>query len=173
MSLHYALLGMLASKPGTGYELTQRFDQSLRNAWHASHSQIYPELARLDEAGLIEVVEEGQRNSRTWGITAAGREDLRRWMTETETDRRVRNETALRYFLFGLLEPADRRVALERERKHLEEADEEFRTVAAHLEALDGPTPFRPVVDLGQRLNAVFSAWVDERLADADEPPAS
>ena len=65
------MLGLLSQQPGTGYELTQRFDRSLTNAWHASHSQIYPELAKLQEQGLVEVIGEGARNSRTYAITDA------------------------------------------------------------------------------------------------------
>ena len=99
MSLRHAVLGLLSTQPSTGYELTNRFDVSLANAWHASHSQIYPELARLEEAGMVEVVGEGARNSRTFGITPAGRDELRRWLVETEPNRAQRNETAVRWFL--------------------------------------------------------------------------
>ena len=74
MSLRHAVLGLLSLQPSTGYELTQRFDRSLRNAWHASHSQIYPELSKLEAEGLVEVVAEGARRSKTWGATDAGRE---------------------------------------------------------------------------------------------------
>src|SRR3954470_550449 len=82
VSLRHALLGMLAVRPGTGYELAQRFDTSMSNAWHASHSQIYPELARLTELGMVEVVGEGARRSRTYAVTEGGREELRHWMLE-------------------------------------------------------------------------------------------
>src|SRR5438093_632739 len=50
MSLRHALLGLLADHPMTGYDLTRTFDRSLANVWPASHSQIYPELARLSGA---------------------------------------------------------------------------------------------------------------------------
>src|SRR5215210_4726011 len=103
MSLRYALLGLLSVRPGTGYELTQRFDVSLRNAWHASHSQIYPELARLEAEGLAEVVEEGARRSKTFAATQSGREELHRWVRETEPNRAQRNEVTLRLFLAFLL----------------------------------------------------------------------
>src|SRR5829696_677991 len=112
VSLRHALLGMLAVRPGTGYELAQRFDTSMSNAWYASHSQIYPELARLQEAGMVEVVGEGARRSRTYAATDAGREELRDWMLNTEPNRAQRNETTVRWFLLELLDPADRRVAL-------------------------------------------------------------
>src|SRR5206468_3570747 len=83
-----------------------RFDLSINTAWHASHSQIYPELAKLRELGMVEVIGEGARNSRTYAVTAAGREELRAWMLNSEPDRSQRNETAVRWFLLALLEPA-------------------------------------------------------------------
>ena len=97
--------GCSAVDPCTGYELTQWFDSSLSNAWHASHSQIYPELAKLEAEGLVEVVGEGARRCKTWAVTDAGREELRRWLIETEPNRAQRNETALRWFLVFRLEP--------------------------------------------------------------------
>jgi PadR family transcriptional regulator AphA len=63
MSLRFALLGALADRPRTGYELLKHFEQSLAYAWPASHSQIYPELSRLREDRLIEQTGSGARNS--------------------------------------------------------------------------------------------------------------
>ena len=56
MSLRHAVLGLLERRPSTGYELTRTFDRSLRASWQARHSQIYPELAKLESAGLVERV---------------------------------------------------------------------------------------------------------------------
>src|SRR3954467_3793295 len=99
MSLRHAVLGLRARRPSTGYELTQAFDRSLRASWHASHSQIYPELARLAEADLVEVIGHGARRSKTYGITQAGRAELRRWLVEGQPDRSKRDESGLRLFL--------------------------------------------------------------------------
>ena len=77
MALRYALLGALADQPRTGYELLKHFQQSLAYAWPASHSQIYPELARLLEDGLIEQTGAGARNSKTYAVTEAGLGQLR------------------------------------------------------------------------------------------------
>jgi DNA-binding PadR family transcriptional regulator len=171
MSLRYALLGMLAAKPGTGYEITRRFDLSLSNAWHASHSQIYPELGRLEEEGLAEVVGTGARNSRTYGVTAAGREELRRWLVEVEPKRNVRNESAVRWFLIMLLEPADRRVALERELDSMQRELAALRALAADADASGVRGPFRPVIDLGLSVNPVMQDWLRDRIERADEEP--
>ena len=127
MSLRYALLGALADSPRTGYALLKHFEQSLAYAWPASHSQIYPELARLLEAGLIEQAEAGARGSKTYAITKAGLEDVRRWLRDTEPDRRVRNEAALRTFFLWLLDAEEAAAQLERERAYWTGVLEEYR----------------------------------------------
>jgi PadR family transcriptional regulator, regulatory protein AphA len=164
MSLRHAVLGLLAVEPSTGYDLAQRFDRSLASAWHAGHSQIYPELARLQDAAMVEVVSEGPRRSRTWAITERGRDELRRWMIETAPNRAQRNETAVRWFLLALIEPADRRIVLERERAFAGTEIARLEAIAARLDSTAGPHPFRPTVELGLRLTAVMSAWLDEQL---------
>lgn len=164
MSLRHAVLGLLALEPGTGYELTQRFDRSMSNAWYASHSQIYPELAKLQEAGLVEVVGEGARRSRTYGVTPAGQEELRRWLVEVPPSRAQRNESAVRTFLTPLLDPQDQRIALQRDlddalAKGALLADTETKMCAM------GGHPFAPAVDLGRRFNVVLEAWLRDQLA--------
>ncbi len=163
MSLRHAVLGLLASQPATGYDLAQKFDRSLANAWHASHSQIYPELAKLHAAGMVEVVGEGPRRSRTWAVTDEGHDELRRWMLESEPNRSQRNETAVRWFLLGLLPVAQRRVALERELAFCDDELERLGAVAELLDAAPAPGPFRPTVDLGLRFSAVMRDWLQEQ----------
>ena len=121
MSLRHALLGALADQPRTGYALLKHFEQSLAYAWPASHSQIYPELARLLDAGLIEQADSGPRGSKTYALTDAGLAEIRRWLRETEPDRRVRSDAALRTFFLWLLEPDEALTHLEREREHWSE----------------------------------------------------
>jgi PadR family transcriptional regulator AphA len=116
MSLPHALLGLLAIEPASGYSLTKAFDESLgRYAWHAGHTSIYPELGRLAERGLVEVMAEGPRGSRTYAVTPAGREELRTWLLQPPgRTGKVRNEQVLRMFLLSTLDPDDARVVLDR-----------------------------------------------------------
>ena len=46
------ILGMLAARPRSGYEIKQLVDNSARFFWAASYGQIYPELNRLEDAAL-------------------------------------------------------------------------------------------------------------------------
>lgn len=113
MSLPHALLGLLAAEPATGYELAREFESDLgRYAWQAGHASIYPELARLAARGLVQVVQEGARGSKTYDITEQGREELRSWLLRPPGAGVVRNEDVLRMFLIPALNPDDQRSAL-------------------------------------------------------------
>src|SRR5215469_6282498 len=52
-TLGYALLTLLAREPLSGYDLAQRMKRPLGFFWQAQHSQIYPELAGLEEHGCM------------------------------------------------------------------------------------------------------------------------
>jgi DNA-binding PadR family transcriptional regulator len=164
MSLRYAVLGLLARRPSTGYELTQTFDRSLRTSWHARHSQIYPELAKLEAADLVEVVRHGARRSKTYGITAAGRVELRRWLVDAEPDRSQRSESGLRLFLTPLLDPGDRQAAYERDLAHVEQELAALGEVEAGVQSAVEPEVFAPQVELGIRVNKVLRDWLHEQM---------
>ena len=92
MSLPHALLTALIEHPCSGSELAERFDRSIGYFWHATHQQIYRELARLEEAGWIEALAEeaGRGRKRQYRILAAGRKELRRWVAEPEDRKPLR-----------------------------------------------------------------------------------
>src|SRR3954451_7220757 len=163
MSLRHAVLGLLSATPGSGYELTQWFDRSLNHAWHASHSQIYPELAKLEAEGLAEVIGEGARRSKTYAVTEAGQDELRRWLLETEPNRAQRNETALRWFLVFRLDAEDRRTVLEKELGFVEAAAAQRRALAAQLDAEGKTGGFRPVLDLAERVDPAMISWLRDQ----------
>jgi PadR family transcriptional regulator AphA len=166
MSLPHAILGLLALEPATGYALTQTFSRSLGNAWPASHGQIYPELTRLEAAGLVEVAGRGARRSRTWQVTPAGSSELRRWLVEVEPSRGERSETALRTFLSPrLLGAADARLVWERElRASAKHRNEFLSPIYERLRREQPDHPFLPAVDLGLRMNATYQQWVRDQL---------
>jgi DNA-binding PadR family transcriptional regulator len=167
MSLRYALLGALADCPRTGYALLKHFEQSLAHAWPASHSQIYPELARLLEGGLIEQAGTGARGSKTYAITEAGLEDVRRWLRETEPDRRVRSEAALRTFFLWLLEPEEAAAQLEHERAYWSGVLDEFDRIEEEPTGVDKKSrAFRIALEGGIRTVEARLEWLDDALAE-------
>ncbi|GHH13938.1 PadR family transcriptional regulator [Streptomyces lanatus] len=85
MSLKYAVLAALLEGEASGYELSKVFDISFANFWPATPQQLYRELERLAQDGLVEarfVQQERRPNKRMFTLTAAGREDLRAFAAE-------------------------------------------------------------------------------------------
>ena len=109
VSLRIAALGLLAQHPGSGYDLLKRFEKSMANVWPATQSQLYGELNKLAEAGLIEVTDIGPRGRKEYRITDAGRAELLRWVTNPQDDPPYRSAELLRVFLLGEIPPAQAR----------------------------------------------------------------
>src|SRR5579859_5004595 len=76
------VLGMIARGRRTGYEIKQLVDRSTRHFWAASYGQIYPELRRLEEQGLVQSRPEpsGARARTVYELTEAGRQALDEWL---------------------------------------------------------------------------------------------
>lgn len=79
----YAVLGLLAIRPWSGYELTRQATRSLRFAWPKSERLLYGEPKKLVEHGLATAEREavGQRGRTVYQITSEGRDALSAWMT--------------------------------------------------------------------------------------------
>lgn len=103
MSLRHGILGLLCGRELSGYDLTREFDLTLSNVWSASHSQIYPELARLAADGLIEQVGSGPRGRKVYTATAAGRDEVVSWLRRPDPGRELRVEALLKGFFWWLL----------------------------------------------------------------------
>jgi DNA-binding PadR family transcriptional regulator len=115
MSLRYGLLGLLAEGPASGYDLSRRFQEVLGAVWPAQHPQIYSELGRLAEAGLIEVDSHGPRQRKAYRITEAGLAEVRRWLCDDPVDHTMRLESVLRSVFFWLMSPEELAGHLSRE----------------------------------------------------------
>lgn len=96
----FALLGLLATRSWTGYELTQQVGRSTRYTWPTSESHLYREQKRLAELGWVDVEEEqvGERTRKRYAITDEGREALREWLTTRPEEPQLHIEGILRAF---------------------------------------------------------------------------
>ena len=95
------ILGMIALGRRTGYDIKQLVDKSTRHFWAASYGQIYPELRRLEEQGLISGRPEpsGGRARTTYELTSAGEDALRGWLgSPNELIDESRDEGMLKLF---------------------------------------------------------------------------
>lgn len=81
-------MGVLAGGPAHGYDLKRAHDQRFPSARPLAYGQVYATLSRLERDGLVETVEttQGGGPERTvYALTAAGSEELREWLDQTES----------------------------------------------------------------------------------------
>ena len=136
-TLGYALLGLLARRSLSGYDLARELKRPVGYFWQARHSQIYPELARLEAQGLVThrvVAQHDRPAKKVYAVTEAGRAALRTWVTSEMDDPPVRDELVLRAYSVWLADPRAA-AALFREHAHRHEAQlAHYREIEASLE---------------------------------------
>jgi DNA-binding PadR family transcriptional regulator len=118
--LREVILTVLAHRPMTGYEIARNFDQVLSHFWHASHQQIYRELARMHSDGYVvfrTVAQSGKPEKKLYSLTKAGRSALKKWVAVPTDPPRPQYDLLVK-LLAGLLV---NKPALEREVARVQE----------------------------------------------------
>ncbi len=85
MSLTHLILGMLAERPMTGYDLNKAFEGSAAHFWTTDQSQIYRTLHKLRKQKWVTVTQIHQTdkpNKKVYELTDAGREALQVWLKQ-------------------------------------------------------------------------------------------
>jgi PadR family transcriptional regulator AphA len=103
MSLRFALLGLLAVEPASGYDLKRAINRSTYFIWNATGPQIYNTLHKLREEGCItsrSLAQDGKPDKQIHTITDRGRTRLEEFMSEPIRASVTRDEVLLRIF-FG------------------------------------------------------------------------
>jgi PadR family transcriptional regulator, regulatory protein AphA len=176
------VLGMLAGRPRSGYEIKQLVDSSARFFWAASYGQIYPELKRLEEAGLITGADssQGARQRTVYELTATGRKAARAWIASPPEVFEMRDEGLLELFFAGSIEPA-RTAEIARERAATSRAKAaELRSIAEAVDEAgrpDGPEA-KPdggsltVLRYGIEMNEWAADWFERAAEDLENETA-
>jgi PadR family transcriptional regulator AphA len=115
-------LAFLRFGPRSGYDIKQSVEISTRFFWGASFGQIYPELRRLEEAGLVEVESEGSRGRKVYRLTAAGKRAVDDWLRDDGELFQYRDEGLLRLFFSDLADSEAALANVRRMREWREEA---------------------------------------------------
>ncbi|HLH64349.1 MAG TPA: PadR family transcriptional regulator [Solirubrobacteraceae bacterium] len=157
------LLGMIAEGHATGYAIKNEIERSTRLYWGASIGGIYPELRRLQAAGLVAVRDNprGGATRHAYTLTPAGRRALERWLTDDcEPTLEMRHEALLRLRFAGVLDAREQRQLLARMRLAHERRASALRAriAAGHF---DDPM-HRMAVEFGLGFNEWAIGWCDQ-----------
>ncbi len=175
MSLPHAILGLLAHEPLTGYDLKRRwFDQALRYFWPADQAQIYRTLDGLLAQGLVDVqVEPGtDRPSRkVYSPTAAGRAELRRWLTTPQLLPTVRDPLLVQLFCAADLAEQELQRLLTGQRAAHQTRLSEYQEILTRLSPLPSSRRQRLwllTLENGIRREQAYLDWLDAAMAGLD-----
>lgn len=157
------ILGMIALGNQTGYDIKQLVDKSTRHFWAASYGQIYPELRRLEEQGLISGQPEprGGRARTVYSLTPAGEAAFADWLDDADDDIpfEVRAEGMLKLFFSDAATPEQRI-------RNLRAMRDAHRRTLAQLESLHRGSDEMPAgpqltLELGIGLHRFIVEWCD------------
>lgn len=167
----YVILGMISREPRSGYEIKATVDNTTRFFWAASYGQIYPELKRLSEAGLVEGIDasRGDRKRTVYAITADGEAELKDWLRMPPETVEMREEGLLKLFFAGVLKPAEAVETLRSMRSMRLELSERLRAMEPEKTELDDPYPLM-VLRAGIEFNEWFAGWCERMEAQLLDP---
>ena len=167
----YLILGLVRGGVSSGYAL-KRFieEQRMSVFWATMFAQIYPELARLEDAGYLAHREDphGARRRRVYTLTPKGERALMSWLRRSRIPAMELRDEGLLRLAFADNLPRDEAIALVgRLRARSEEAEREFREqIIPAGEALRSLGLRFPVV-IG-RMGAEYHAWAIERFRELE-----
>jgi PadR family transcriptional regulator AphA len=170
VSLRHAALGLLARAPASGYDLLKVFEVSMANVWPATQSQLYGELNKLADSGLIEVADVGPRGRKEYAITQAGRAELHRWLTSPKDDPNFRSAQLLRVFLLDELPRDQAREFVEAFRIGADEEHKHYEQIRDAYDWTRGDQAFfeRAALENGLRFTRMQSEWASWLLDELD-----
>ncbi len=166
----FLMLGMVRLGARSGYAIKKAADISTRYFWPTSLAQVYPELARLEQAGLLsrQPDPDGGRERFAYELTDEGEAALIAWLgSPREAEAQFRDEGILRLFFADSL-PREDQISLvrrlrERAREGSTETREEILPLAEALE--QSGTHFPALVG---RLRVDTYAFVEKWLAEVE-----
>ena len=164
------ILGVLAVEPRSGYDIKAMTDKSTRFFWAASYGQIYPELKRLAEQGLVRGDDEpqGARKRTVWRITEAGREALSSWLVSSEQTHELRDEGLLKLFFAGTAGTEEIKKVLREKRSAHAAALEEIRAIETLARSVERFGP-HAVLGYGLAYNEFAIRWCDETIEQIEK----
>jgi PadR family transcriptional regulator, regulatory protein AphA len=139
----YAMLGMLAIRPWTAYELAKQVDRGLGQFWSRARSNLFGEPKKLVARGLATAVADqvGKRPRTVYTITPEGRETLRGWLARPGEGPALEFEEILKIFFADSSTKRDTLAAVQRISQWAAERNVENASIARSY--LDGTGPFQ------------------------------
>ena len=174
----YAILGLLAVKPWTTYELAQQMRRALGQFWPRAESKLYEEPKKLVAHGLATATKEstGRRPRTVYSITRQGRRAMAEWVPQPGAGPVLEFEGLVKLFYAEHGTKEDVLATLHRVREWSDEQQRD--SVGIPRGYLDGQGPFPErlpwLVLCGQfleELDLAVERWTEWAIATVEQWP--
>jgi len=174
----YVLLGLLQEEELSGYEMKRAIDVRMSFFWQESFGQIYPELGRMLEEGLIDFTGTGstlklKREKVRYKITSKGDNEFKRWMEAENEKDTVRSEFLLKMYLSTDKNAAEMKKHITKFMEQSEQKLELFSLFEAQLTQIKdlhgNHRQILHVLNLGIRQSKLYVDWSHEVLEQIEK----
>ncbi len=164
MDVKTLCLGLLSLDEACGYDLKKNFEALFKHFFAAGYGSIYPALADLAEAGLVnyrEIPQNSRPARKVYEITEEGREHFQEILDRVNPTHKLRSDFLVMMFFADQLD-SDRLQAL------LDNRISEFRDATSHIERITerrtGGTPAGAmfVAGFGKAMAAAGAKYIEE-----------
>jgi DNA-binding PadR family transcriptional regulator len=172
MALSHAILAVLVNQPCSGYDLAKQFDGSVGFFWHATHQQIYRELTKLEQQGLIDLEvmrQDGKPDRKCYSLNPSGEKFLKAWILQPANLEPSKEELLVKLFA-GHLVPNSELVNLLTEQRSLHAENlATYQSIAARFFTNPAALPLEQrcqylTLRAGIHHETGWLAWFDEAI---------
>ncbi|MGE5397624.1 MAG: PadR family transcriptional regulator [Chitinophagales bacterium] len=164
MNLNYAVLGLLHYKNLHGYRIRDHIEKHFGNMWSINPGQIYPVLRKLEEDGLITMVEVSQNGDKgpyrkLYAITEKGKAEFQRWLKETpDKGMELRDPFLTRFVFLGY---GSRLQAVQLIEEQIEIYEKQYRQREENSERWSHQNIYvKLTAELGLTFNVMYLEWL-------------
>ena len=172
----YAVMGLLAISPMSGYDIKQKIERSTSNFWNESYGQIYPILKKLVVQGLAtQDVEKqlGKPDRYVYELTDEGKKVLQSWLIEPAEPQVERIEILLKLFFGQQVAVADNIRHVEQFRELQQQLLQKYEAIEQEMQAKGTDNPNFPYWSMTAsyklHVTKALINWCDETLAKLKE----
>lgn len=177
MSIKHSILGLLHYEDMHGYRIKEHVERNFGHMWSINYGQIYQNLKKMEEDGLVEMVEvapseNGGPLKKLYSITEKGRDEFERWLSSSpERQMLLRDPFLTRFVFFGF---GDSERSLEIIEEQILSYEEQLESRRANVDRWRRHGVYVSLIsELGVSFNEMYLEWLkrarEEVLRSVDE----
>ncbi len=141
------ILGVLSLKDLTSYELKKSLDKSINHFYTTSYGSLHPALIKLEKSNFVTSREfvDGGRSKKLYSITESGRQDFTNWLSSDIQISRLKEDSLVRIYFFGMLEPEFRHNIISNYLTSIDKAMNDLLALREQIQQVDVPPEFQDI----------------------------